>query len=309
MDRDLIDALRDDSLDAAAARALFERAADLPREAWHAIVRDETLPRRSRRLVIRHLLEAKLAGGATLAEAGAACAAEAWLQPTYVRPVSVVMGKLPVQWLAEDLIVTIDVLPSAPSSGDRHRLLAYLRVAGQPDLAEVIGGLQGGPGGGHEVRELGFAETDPPRPERTAAAAAPPRLGTALLCRRALCDAQTGMHTLIDVIVELPAPLPGPAMFDIYLQLRHVIGSASVTLDVFGPGTADDGDEVLLTTGTLKISASANPPPGPPPTVLGVAIPNVTVGFERAGEHRMRIRCGDEVLGDLRFEVVDASGS
>jgi hypothetical protein len=308
---DPIDALRDEHLDATAARERLERAAaTMPRQAWRAILRDETLPRVVRRLVIRRLLEAEARPGATLAEIGAMVAADAWLQPTHARHVSVVIGKIPVQWLAEDRVVAIDVCPAAPGDGDRHRLLVYLRVAGQPEVEEIVEGLRGGPGGEHEVRELGFFETEAARPgPDPSAAARPPMLGALLMCRRALSDAQTGMHTLVDVIVDLPVQLPGPAMFDVYLQLRRITGPASLAIDVIGPGTTDDRDEVVLTTGTLTLGAAPDASPnatsGPPPPVLGVAIPNVVVAFERAGEHRLRLRCGDEILGEHRFQVTD----
>ena len=307
---DLIEALRDESLDLPAARALLERAAAAtPREAWLAIIQDELVPRPVRRLAIRRVLETHGRPGATLAELGELVAAGAWLAPPYVRHVSIFGGKLPVQWLAEDRVITIDVLPAEPGDGDRHRLLAYLRVAGQPEVDEIVTGLRGGPGGEREVRELGFAETEPPRPE-VAPARRGPVLNTLVLCRRALCDAQTGMHTLVDVIVELPVRVPGPAMFDIYLQLRDIPGPSTLTIQVLGPALTDDGvaeaDGELLTTGTLTLGAR-DTSVGPPPAALGVAIPNVTVGFEHAGEHRLRVRSADAVLGEHRFQIVDAA--
>jgi len=307
---DLIDALRDANLDLPAARALLDRAASsTSRDAWLAILRDRSVPQPARRLVIRRLVEAEGRADMTVAELGALVAADAWLEPAHVRPVSVVNGKLPVQWLADDLIVAIDVLPAEPGDGDRHRLLFYFRVAGQPELEEVISGLCGGPGGGHAVREVGFFESEPPRAEP----ASGPRalsLGSLVMCRRALCDSQTGMHSLIDVIVELPVRLPGAAMFDIYVQLHGITGPSALTLDVFGPALTDDGavdpDGELLTSGTLTLGTAATAS-GPPPPALGVAIPNVTVGFEHAGEHRLRVRTGDLVLGELRFQIIDAS--
>jgi hypothetical protein len=305
---DLIDALRAEDLDAAAARALLDRAAaSTPREAWLAILRDETVPQVARRLVIRRLLEAEARPGATLAELGALIAADAWLQPTHVRQVSVVNGKLPVQWLAEDLVIAIDVCPALLGDGDRHRLVVYLRIAGQPDVDEIALALRGGAGGEHEVREIGFSETEAARPGGGPGASVAPRaplLGALVMCRRALCDAQTGMHTLVDVIVEIPVQLPGPAMFDIYLQLRRITGPATLAVDVIGPGDVDDSDEVVLTTGTLSLGAREGAS-GPPPPVLGIAIPNVVVGFERAGEHRLRVRCGAELLGEHHFRVAD----
>ncbi len=303
MDPDLIDALRDETLDAAAARERIERAgAATPREAWLTVIRDESLPAVARRLVIRRLLEAEARPGAALAEIGALVAADTWLHPTHVRDVTVVDGKLPVAWLAEDRIVAIDVCPAAP--GDRHRLVVYLRVAGQPEVEEIVEGLRGGAGGEHELREVGFRETESTRPGAGAAARLPV-LGALLMCRRAVCDVRTGTHTLVDVIVELTAQLPGPAMFDIYLQLRRITGAAVLAIDVLGPGTDDDGGETLLTTGTLTLGATAREGAGPPPPVLDVAIPNVAVMFERAGEHRLRLRCGDEVLGEHRFQVAE----
>lgn len=309
MDLDLIDALRGEKLDAATARELLDRAASLPADAGLAIIRDEAVAPVARRVVIRRLLEAEPRAGATLAELGALVAADAWLQPTHARHVSVVGGKLPVQWLAEDLVVAIDVCPAAPGDGDRHRLLLYLRVAGQPELEEIIEGLRGGAGGGHEVREIGFVETEAQRPG--AAPPRPPVLGALVLCRRALCDTQTGMHTLVDVVVELPAHLPGPAMFDIYLQLRRITGPSTLAIEVIGPAPTDDGadDGVVLTTGMLTLGAPPEAAAGPPPRALGVAIPNVAVAFERAGEHRLRVRCGGEILGEHTFEVVDGSAS
>jgi hypothetical protein len=309
---DLIDALRDEKLDLPAARALLTRAADaMPREAWLAIIQDELVPRPVRRLAIRRVLETHGRPGATLAELGALVVAAAWLEPPYVRHVSVLGGKLPVQWLAEDRVIAIDVLPAEPGDGDRHRLLAYLRVAGQPEVDEIVTGLRGGPGGEHEVRELGFTETDPPRPE-PARGRRGPVLGTLVLCRRALCDAQTGMHTLVDVIVELPVRVPGPAMFDIYLQIRDIPGPSMLAIQVLGPALTDDGaadaDGEVLTTGTLTLGAR-DPAAGPPPAALGIAIPNVTIGFEHAGEHRLRVRSDDAVLGELRFLVVDAGAA
>lgn len=309
MDADLIDALRDETLDAAAAReriGQIERAgAALPREAWLTVIRDESLPAVARRLVIRRLLEAEARPGAALAEIGALVAADTWLLPTHVRDVTVVDGKLPVAWLAEDRIVAIDVCPAAP--GDRHRLVVYLRVAGQPEVEEIVEGLRGGAGGEHELREVGFRETESARPGAGAAARLPV-LGALLLCRRAVCDVRTGTHTLVDVIVELTVQLPGPAMFDIYLQLRRITGAAVLAIDVLGPGADGDGGEALLTTGTLTLGATARDGAGPPPPVLDVAIPNVAVMFERAGEHRLRLRCGDEVLGEHRFQVAEGDG-
>ncbi len=303
MDPDLIDALRDETLDAAAARERIERAgAATPREAWLTVIRDESLPAVARRLVIRRLLEAEARPGAALAEIGALVAADTWLHPTHVRDVTVVDSKLPVKWLAEDRIVAIDVCPATP--GDRHRLVIYLRVAGQPEVEEIVEGLRGGAGGEHELREVGFRETESTRPGAGAAARLPV-LGALLMCRRAVCDVRTGMHTLVDVIIELTTQLPGPAMFDIYLQLRRITGAAVLAIDVLGPGTDDDGGETLLTTGTLTLGATAREGAGPPPPVLDVAIPNVAVMFERAGEHRLRLRCGDEVLGEHRFQVAE----
>jgi len=308
---DLIDALRDETLDAPAARALLARApAGVPREAWIPLLRDETVRAVARRLIVRRLLE-EVRPGATLAEIGALVAADAWLAPAHVRHVSVVIGKLPVQFLAEDRVIAIDVCPAVPGDGDRHRLLVYLRIAGQPELDEIIEGLRGGAGGAGEVRELGFLEADATRPGDAPAPQPAPRtptLGALVLCRRALCDGPTGMHTLVDVLVEMRVRLPGPAMFDIYLQLRGVTGSATLVIDVLGPPAADEGEgereRELLTTGTLTLGAPPDAP-GPPPPALGVAIPNVTVGFERPGEHRLRVRCGDEVLGEQSFEVTD----
>lgn len=306
---DLIDALRDEHLDLTAARELIERAAPTTsREAWLAILRDSSVPRPARRLIIRRVLESDGHAGITVGALGALVATDAWLEPEHVRPVSVVNGKLPVQWLAEDLIIAIDVLPAKPGDGDRHRLLFYFRVTGQPEVEEIVSELRGGPGLRHEVRELGFFESDPPRAE-PARAPRKPSLGSLVMCRRALCDSQTGMHTLVDVIVELPAGLPGPAMFDIYLQLRGVTGPSAMTIEVIGPALTDDGavdpEGELLTSGTLTLGASGTAS-GPPPPALGVAIPNVTVGFEHAGEHRLRVRTADEVLGELRFQVSDA---
>jgi hypothetical protein len=306
MDPDLIDALRDETLDAAAAReriARIERAgAAPPREAWLTILRDESLPAVARRVVIRRLLEAEARPGAALAEIGALVAADTWLHPMHVRDVTVVDGKLPVAWLAEDRIVAIDVCPAAP--GDRHRLVIYLRVAGQPEVEEIVEGLRGGAGGEHELREVGFQETESNRPGAGAAARLPV-LGALLMCRRAVCDVRTGTHTLVDVIIELTVQLPGPAMFDIYLQLRRIGGAAALAIDVLGPPADDDGDEALLTSGTLTIGTTARGSAGPPPPVLDVAIPNVAVMFERPGEHRLRLRCGDDVLGEHRFLVAD----
>jgi hypothetical protein len=314
---DRLDALRDAKLDAPTARAILERAGDVPPEAWHALVRDEAVPRVARRLAIRRLLEAEAVEGPTLADIGALVAADAWLEPTHVRPISVVAGKLPVQWLAEDFIVAIDVLPAAPGDGDPHRMLVYLRIAGQPELEDILRGLRGGIGGRHVVREIGFSEPEPPR---AAAGHGPalrrgsgsPTLGGITICRRALCDAQNGMHSLIDVIVEIPVRLPGGAIFDLYLQLRDISGPATLTIEILGPRLPDaDGDAAadgeLLTTGTLTLGHSADAPAGPPPKALGVAIPNVAVGFEHAGEHRLRIRCGDDLLGEHRFDVVERS--
>jgi hypothetical protein len=192
-------------------------------------------------------------------------------------------------------------------------MLVYLRIAGQPELEDILRGLRGGTGGRHVVREIGFSEPEPPR---AAAGRGPalrrapgaPTLGSVMICRRALCDAQTGMHSLIDVIVEIPVRLPGGAIFDIYMQLRDISGPATLTLQILGPrppGADGDADGELLTTGTLTLGNSADAPAGPPPQALGVAIPNVAVGFEHAGEHRLRIRCGDELLGEHRFDVVD----
>jgi hypothetical protein len=307
---DLIDGLRDAQLDATSARAILARADPAtPHEVWLAILRDESVPRVARRLVVRRLLEAQARPGATLAELGALIAADAWLASTHVRHISVVIGKIPVQWLAEDRVVAIDVFPAEPGDGDRHRLLVYLRLAGQPDLEEIVEGLRGGTGGQHEVRELGFFETEAARPGAEPVpvqAPLPPTLGALLLCRRAICDAQSGMHTLVDVIVELTVRLPGPAMFDIYLQLRGITGPATLVLEVLGPGGADD--DVLLTSGTLTLGASRDSS-GPPPPALGVAIPNVAVGFEQAGEHRLRVRCREEVLGELSFQIVDGGAA
>src|SRR5262249_13864011 len=148
---DLINALRDETLDATTARALLERApAETPRDAWLAIVRDEAVASVARRLVIRRLLESDARPRATLAEGGALAAADACLHPTHVRHISVVIGKIPVTWLAEDRVVAIDVCPAAPGGADRHRLLVYLRLAGQPELDEIVELLRGGAGGGHE---------------------------------------------------------------------------------------------------------------------------------------------------------------
>jgi hypothetical protein len=306
---DPIDALRDDTLDATAARALLERAAaTAPREAWPAVLSDEAVPRLVRRLIVRRLIEAEARPGVTLAELGALISAGAWLGPAHVRHISVVIGKLPVQWLAEDRVIAIDVLPAEPGGADRHRLLVYLRVAGQPELEEIVSGLCGGDGGAHEVREIGFFESEAPRPEPASSPTqSPPMLAALVLCRRAICDTQNGMHTLVDVVVELAVRLPGPAMFDIYLQLRRIRGPSTLTIDVIGPGPTEDGE--LLTSGTLSLGSSTEAPPAPPPSGLGVAIPNVAVGFELAGEHRVRVRCGDEVLGEARLEVVDAGTS
>jgi hypothetical protein len=301
----LLDALRDSRLDASAARALLDRAGgDIPREAWRGLLRDEAIPRVVRRVIIRRLLETA-APDATLAELGTAIEAASWLSPTDIRNVSVVAGKLPVQFLAEDRVIVLDICPAIPGDGDSHRLRVYLRLAGQPELEEILAALHGSSTSGADipVREIGFAETETPNPDTTRPARRVPVLGSLVLCRRVLCDTRTGLHTLVDVIAELPVPVPGPAMFDIFLQLREVAGPTTVTIDVFGPGTTDEG--VLLTTGTLRLAPAADPPPGPPPHVLGVAIPNVAVGFERAGEHRMRVRCGDDLLGEHRFDVVE----
>ncbi len=306
---DLIEALRDETLDAAATRERIEgAAAATPREAWLSVVRDDSLPPVARRVVIRRLLEEAIRPGAALAEIGALVAADAWLHPTHARDVSVVDGKLPVQWLAEDRVVAIDVCPAVPGGGDRHRMVLYLRVAGQPEVEVIVEGLRGGAAGEHEVREVGFRETEAAHPGGSPGASAAPRapmLGVVLMCRRALCDVQNGMHTLVDVIVELTTQLPGPAMFDIYLQLRRIAGPAALAIEVIGPGAADDGGEVVLTTGTLTLGAAPGATPGPPPPALGVAIPNVAVMFQRAGEHRLRVRCGDEVLGEHRFQVAE----
>ncbi|HSK02072.1 MAG TPA: hypothetical protein VK932_12560, partial [Kofleriaceae bacterium] len=82
-----------------------------------------------------------------------------------------------------------------------------------------------------------------------------------------------------------------------------------LAIDVIGPAAGDDGDGdedgALLTTGTLTIGATARGSAGPPPPVLDVAIPNVAVMFERPGEHRLRLRSGDDVLGEHRFLVAD----
>lgn len=308
---DPLDALRDARLDAAAARALLDRAAVTAPEALRAIASDAEVAPVVRRLAIRRLCEAEVRAGATLAEAGAAICAGAWLEPADVRHVSVVIGKIPVQWLAEDFVVAIDVCPTTPGTGDRHRLLIYLRIAGQPELEEVVEGLRGGvfrgegaAPGALEVRELGFFETEAPRPDAGAGAASrPPAVSSLVICRRALCDSPTGKHTLVDVVVELQAPLPGPATFDLYLQLRRLGGPATLTLEVL------DGGGGVLTTGTLSLGASREAPAEPPPPALGVAIPNVTVVFEQAGEHLLRVRCGDEILAEHRFDVVDAGGA
>jgi hypothetical protein len=298
---DLLDALRDSKTDAAAARTLLDRAGGIPREAWRGLLRDEAIPRVVRRVVIRRLVESA-APDATLAELGALIDAASWLSPTDVRNVSVVAGKLPVQFLAEDRVIVLDVCPAVPGDGDAHRLRVYLRLAGQPEIEEILAALHGGTGD-IAVREIGFSETEAPSPSTTRPLRRSPVLGILVLCRRVLCDTRTGMHTLVDVIADLPVQVPGPAMFDIFLQLREVAGPTTLTIDVLGPGSTDEGE--LLTTGTLRLGPAADPPPGPAPHVLGVAIPNVAVGFERAGEHRMRVRCGDDLLGEHRFDVVE----
>jgi hypothetical protein len=81
----------------------------------------------------------------------------------------------------------IDVCPALPGDVDRHRLLIYLRVAGHPPVDQIVAELRGGTSGTSlEVREVGFFETELPR-------AIPPELPWVVLCRRALCDAATGM--------------------------------------------------------------------------------------------------------------------
>jgi hypothetical protein len=316
---DLAD-LRGSKLDAPTARAILERAGDVPPEALQALVRDEAVPRVARRLAIRRLLETEAGDNPTLGELAEIAAVDAWLQPGHVRPVSVVGGKLPVQWLAEDFIIAIDALPAAPGDGDPHRMLVYLRIAGQPELADVLRGLTGtgtgtgtGASGRLAVREIGFSEPETPRPATvgrgpaTRRAPGVPTLGAIMICRRALCDAQNGMHTLVDVIVEIPVRLPGPAIFDLYVQLRDITGPATITVEIRGPRKPGAEDGELLTTGTLTLGHSADAPADPPPPALGVAIPNVTLAFEHAGEHRLRVLCGDDVLGEHRFDVVDRS--
>jgi hypothetical protein len=299
----LIDALRDATLSPAAIRALVDQAADsTPRETWLALVRDATLPRLARRLAVRRLLESAWRPGATLAEVGAWIAADAWLAPADVRHVAVLGGKIPVRWLPEDRVVVIDVCPALPGDGDRHRLLVYLRVAGHPPVDRIVAELRGGTSGTSlEVREVGFFETEMPR-------AIPPELLGVVLCRRALCDAATGMHTLVDVLIDVAVSgLPGSAMFDVYLQLRRLTGATSLVLEVLD--ATRPGEPVVLATGTLALGAAPSAPDTPAPPSLGVAIPNVTATFAHPGEHRLRVRCGDESLGEHGFVVVAAGGA
>lgn len=292
------DALRAEQLDATTARELLERTAIASPEAWRELARDDGIAPVARRLAIRRLFEVEVPEGTSLADAGARIAANAWLHAPDIRPVSVVNGKLPVRWLAEDLIVAIDVCPARPGAGDHHRLVVYLRIAGQPDPDEVLSGLRGGTGGGHEIREVGYSEPEAARKAEAATAAPrPPYVSALVMCRRAICDQSNGMHSLIDVIVQLPARLPGPALFDIYLQLRRVTGPIEIAIEVL------DGDGGVLTTGELALGAGGEPGPSPP--ALGVAIPNVAVGFERAGVHLLRVRAGDTVLAEQPFDVVD----
>ena len=61
------------------------------------------------------------------------------------------------------------------------------------------------------------------------------------MCRRALSDAQTGMHTLVDDGVELRVRLPGPRCSSSICKLRGVAGPSALTLDVLGPALTDDG--------------------------------------------------------------------
>jgi len=299
----LIDDIRDATLGPAAVRALVEQAADAtPRETWLAIVRDATLPRLARRLVIRRLLESAWHPGATLAAVGACIAADAWLAPADVRHVAVMGGKIPVRWIPEDRVVVINVCPAIAGDGDRHRLSVYLRVAGHPPVDQIVAELRGGTSGPSlEVRELGFFEMEVPH-------AIPPVLLGVVLCRRALCDAGTGMHTLVDVLLDVAVPsLPSPATFDVYLQLRGLTGVTTLVIEVVE--AMSPGDLVVLATGTLALGAAPSAPDTPAPPSLGVAIPNVMATFTRPGEHRLRVRCGDESLGEHSFVVVAAGGA
>jgi hypothetical protein len=290
----LIDDLRDPKLGLDELRARIQRAPDTTaHDAWLAIVRDATVPRQARRLVIRRLFEAGPRTDIALADLGARVGAAAWLQPAHVRQVDVVAGKIPVRWAPEDEIVTVDV---CPDPGEGRQLVVYLRIAGKPSIDEIVSGLRDGAGARHLVREIGFFENEPARDPSGAGRPAVPALAGVVLCRRALCDAETRLHTLVDVLVDVPVgQLPGPASFDVYLQLWQISGAVALVVEVL------DG-EVVLSTGTLTLDPGAQHPSTATPA-LGVAIPNVSVNFARPGAHRLRVRAGDSVLGEHPFMV------
>ena len=128
----------------------------------------------------------------------------------------------------------------------------------------------------------------------------PPASAGIVLCRRALCDSDSGQHSLIDVLIDLAVPVcPGAVTFDLYLLLRRIGDGSNLVIEVF------DRAGVVLSTGKLALAAAPASVPGPPPPALGVVIPRITTVFTRPGYHWLRVRAGEHVLGEHGFVVVE----
>lgn len=131
---------------------------------WSAIANDGRYNPDHRRRAVYELISRHLKRGMTLAELAVLLDNPTWLRDEDVSLVTVVGGRLPVRWSAED---TIFILHIFPDLSDRHydHWAAYIKIAGQFALETIVDALHGRPAGEAAAQapilEIGLIPHDP----------------------------------------------------------------------------------------------------------------------------------------------------
>jgi hypothetical protein len=135
-----------------------------PARFWSAIANSATYRPDHRRQAVFALFRRHVTPGMTLADLARLLDNPAWLHDDDISVVTVLGGKIPVQWTFDDTVFMLGVFP-ALAEGRQGSWAIYLRVAGHVDRARFADALHGRPAPDEvrtaQLREVGFSPADP----------------------------------------------------------------------------------------------------------------------------------------------------